>query len=63
MAVRDRHGFVRPLYRQATTACLAAIVLLQIVNVFLCRSAVRSAFTTGLGGNSLILWGCCWRWA
>ncbi|WP_374475722.1 cation-translocating P-type ATPase [Zoogloea sp.] len=46
-----------PLYRQATTACLAAIVLLQIVNVFLCRSAVRSAFTTGLGGNSLILWG------
>jgi magnesium-transporting ATPase (P-type) len=52
-----------PLYRQATTACLAAIVLLQIVNVFLCRSAVRSAFTTGLGGNSLILWGCCWRWA
>ena len=46
-----------PLYRQATTACLAAIVLLQIVNVFLCRSAVRSAFTTGFGGNSLILWG------
>jgi sodium/potassium-transporting ATPase subunit alpha len=46
-----------PLYRQATTACLAAIVLLQIVNVFLCRSAVRSIFSTGLGGNPLMLWG------
>ena len=46
-----------PLYRQATTACLAAIVLLQIVNVFLCRSAVRSLFTTGFFGNPLILWG------
>lgn len=46
-----------PLYRQATTACLAAIVLLQIANVFLCRSAIRSIFTTGLGGNPLMLWG------
>ncbi len=46
-----------PLYRQATTASFAAIVLLQIVNVFLCRSAWRSAFSTGLGGNPLILWG------
>jgi sodium/potassium-transporting ATPase subunit alpha len=45
------------LYKEATTACLAAIVLLQIVNVFVCRSAVRSIFTTGLGGNALILWG------
>lgn len=46
-----------PLYRQATTASFAAIVLLQIVNVFLCRSAWRSAFSTGLGGNPLILCG------
>lgn len=45
------------LYRQATTASLATIVLLQIVNVFLCRSAVRSVWSTGLGGNPLILWG------
>lgn len=45
------------LYRQATTACLSAIVLLQIFNVFLCRSATRSIFTTGLGGNPLMLWG------
>jgi hypothetical protein len=27
-----------PLYRQATTACLAAIVAMQVVNVFVCRS-------------------------
>ncbi len=46
-----------PLYRQATTACLSAIVVMQIVNVFLCRSSVRSVFSTGLLGNSLILWG------
>lgn len=45
------------LYRQATTACLAAIVTLQVANVFLCRSALRSIFTTGVGGNPLILWG------
>lgn len=46
-----------PLYRQATTACLASIVVLQIVNVFLCRSALRSVWSTGLGGNPLIPWG------
>ena len=50
-------AFNDPLYRQATTACLAAIVVLQIVNVFLCRSSVRSVFSTGLLGNPLILWG------
>ena len=27
------------LYRQATTACLTAIVLMQVVNVHLCRSS------------------------
>ena len=46
-----------PLYLRATTACLSAIIVLQIVNVFLCRSASRSVFSTGLLGNSLILWG------
>jgi calcium-translocating P-type ATPase len=46
-----------PLYLQATTACLSAIIVLQIVNVFLCRSASRSVFSTGLRGNRLILWG------
>ncbi len=46
-----------PLYLQATTACLSAIIVMQIVNVFLCRSASRSVFSTGLLGNPLILWG------
>lgn len=45
------------LYRQATTACLVAIVLMQIVNVFLCRSTDRSILATGLSGNPLIAWG------
>ena len=30
------------LYLRATTACLSAIIVMQIVNVFLCRSSVRS---------------------
>ena len=43
-----------PLYLQATTACLAAIIVMQIANVFLCRSASRSLLATGLSGNPLI---------
>lgn len=46
-----------PLYQQATTACLSAIIVMQIVNVFLCRSATRSVFSVGLLGNPLIGWG------
>lgn len=46
-----------PVYRQATTGCLSAIIVMQIVNVFLCRSASRSVFSVGLWGNQLILWG------
>jgi magnesium-transporting ATPase (P-type) len=46
-----------PLYLQGTTACLAAIVMMQVVNVFNCRSARRSAFGFGLFTNRLILAG------
>jgi magnesium-transporting ATPase (P-type) len=42
---------------QATTACLSAIIVMQIVNVFLCRSSTRSVFLTGILGNSLIIYG------
>ena len=42
------------LYRQATTACLTAIVLMQVVNVHLCRSRRASLFTISLLGNRLI---------
>jgi len=46
-----------PLYLRASTACLSAIIVMQIVNVFLCRSPDRSLWSTGLLGNPLILWG------
>jgi magnesium-transporting ATPase (P-type) len=45
------------VYLQATTACLSTIIVMQIVNVFLCRSATRSVFSTGLRGNTLIALG------
>ena len=46
-----------PLYLQATTACFMAIVVSQVVNVFLCRHPRRSAFAFGFASNPLILWG------
>jgi calcium-translocating P-type ATPase len=50
-------GPASPVYLQATTACLSTIIVMQIVNVFLCRSDRDSLFKTGLMGNPLILWG------
>jgi magnesium-transporting ATPase (P-type) len=46
-----------PLYREATTACLAAIVVMQIANIFLCRHPRESVFASGSFSNTLILWG------
>ena len=46
-----------PLYLAATAACFGAIVAMQVVNVFLCRHASRSAFDFGLFSNPLMLWG------
>ena len=46
-----------PLYVQATTACLAAVIVMQIVNVFVCRSAARSVFSAGWLKNPVILAG------
>jgi sodium/potassium-transporting ATPase subunit alpha len=46
-----------PLYLRATTACLTAIIVMQIANVYLCRSASRSLLATGLFGNRLITCG------
>jgi calcium-translocating P-type ATPase len=43
-----------PLYLQATTACLSAIIVMQLANVFLCRSESASAFSFGLFSNRLI---------
>jgi magnesium-transporting ATPase (P-type) len=41
-------------YKQATTACLTAIVLMQVVNVHLCRSRRTSIVSRPLFGNTLI---------
>ncbi len=46
-----------PLYRSATGACFAAIVLMQVVNVWLCRSESGSVLACGIGSNSTILAG------
>jgi sodium/potassium-transporting ATPase subunit alpha len=46
-----------PLYLQATTACLSAIVVMQIGNVFLCRSDRESLFARGIFSNKLIVAG------
>lgn len=46
-----------PLYLQASTACLSTIILLQVVNVFLCRSTTQSVFSVSPLGNRLILLG------
>lgn len=46
-----------PLYRQATTACLAAIVLAQMVNLFVCRHPREAAWRLPLGANPLIVAG------
>jgi magnesium-transporting ATPase (P-type) len=53
----QRLGGDNALYLQATTATLSAIIAMQIVNVFLCRSPTRSILDTGLLGNRLILLG------
>ena len=50
-------GAQDPRYLRATTACFSAIIAMQVVNVFLCRSPDRSLWSTGLLGNPLILWG------
>ncbi len=46
-----------PLHLRAATACLAAIIVMQMVNVFLCRSPSLSILTIGLRGNRLLLAG------
>jgi magnesium-transporting ATPase (P-type) len=46
-----------PLYLQATTACLSAIIVMQVVNVFMCRSDRQSIFAQGFFSNRLILAG------
>lgn len=46
-----------PLYRQATTACLAGIVLAQVANLFVCRHPVLPFWRLPLFSNPLLLAG------
>jgi sodium/potassium-transporting ATPase subunit alpha len=46
-----------PLYLQATTACLAAIVMAQVVNAFLCRHPEEPATAFRPADNPLLLGG------
>ncbi|MDP3481743.1 MAG: HAD-IC family P-type ATPase, partial [Sulfuricella sp.] len=53
----ERLSPLDPLYLQATTATLTAIIVMQVMNVFLCRDKRESLLVTGILGNPLILWG------
>jgi sodium/potassium-transporting ATPase subunit alpha len=46
-----------PLYKQATAATFAAIVVAQVANVFACRSDRLSLSRLGWFTNPLLLWG------
>jgi magnesium-transporting ATPase (P-type) len=46
-----------PVYLQATTACLGTIILMQVFNVFLCKTPERSLFGASNFTNHLLLWG------
>ncbi len=45
------------LYLQATTATLSAIIVMQVMNVFLCRSTESLLRFSGWLKNRLLLWG------
>jgi len=46
-----------PLYLQATAACLATIVVMQMMNIFLCRHPLKSSLSFGLFSNPYLLLG------
>ena len=50
-------GISDNLYLQATTACLSAIIAMQVVNVFLCRHPSLSVFSRSHRRNHLIWYG------
>lgn len=49
--------FLNPLHLKAMTVVFVGIVVMQIANVFACRSEKYSTFRIGIFGNKLILWG------
>ena len=53
----DMPARLDPAYLEATTACLAAIVVAQVVNVFLCRHPQEPALPFRYGDNPLLVAG------
>ena len=49
--------FTNPLHLKAMTIVFTGIVVMQIANIFACRSEKYSAFKIGFFKNKLILWG------
>jgi potassium/sodium efflux P-type ATPase len=49
--------FENPLHLKAATMVFAGIVVMQIANIFACRSEKYSMFKIGFFNNRLILWG------
>ncbi len=56
-------GIHDSLYLQGTTACLSAIVVMQMVNIFLCRHPTLSAFSRGHRFNLMIAYGVAFELA
>jgi sodium/potassium-transporting ATPase subunit alpha len=57
--VQPGHG--DPLYLQATTACLAGIVMAQMANLFACRSDTISTFRLSLKSNLYLFLGLAYE--
>jgi P-type Ca2+ transporter type 2C len=49
--------FTNPLHLKAMTTVFVGIVVMQIANIFACRSEKYSVFKLGFFNNKLILWG------
>ena len=49
--------FENPLHLKAATMIFAGIVIMQIANIFACRSEKYSVFKIGFFSNKLIFWG------
>jgi magnesium-transporting ATPase (P-type) len=54
---QDDTTFANPLHLKAMTMVFLGIVVMQIANVFACRSDKFSPFKLGFFGNKLIFWG------
>jgi len=54
---QDDTTFANPLHLKAMTMVFLGIVVMQIANVFACRSDKHSVFKLGFFGNKLIFWG------